>query len=121
MPALYIVVKNQHPQENGPYNWLVLEGITAAGKNVAAFDERADADMYANHHNNIGNKEVDPISGLTSIEKDVCDALDSAWNAFLVLRNVREENEADFRHAIHLAESVIQGRIVARIFPRWWR
>jgi hypothetical protein len=61
-------------------------------------------------------------SGLTPQEQEVMDALVSAWNKYKNLPGASFPNEqSDFIQAIHQAQSVLQSRIIRRLYPEYWR
>lgn len=49
-------------------------------------------------------------SKITETEGEVLHLLGKAWNAFLELPVVHSDDETDFRHAIHAAQTIILAR-----------
>lgn len=60
-------------------------------------------------------------SGLTKAEQEVMDNLVNAWNAFVELRGVSDDDVDDFRRAIHEGQRILASRVVARLYPEYWR
>jgi hypothetical protein len=60
--------------------------------------------------------------GLTSEETIVMNHLVAAWDAYANLDSVTRDGETDcFREAIHQAQSVLQARVLSRLYPDYWR
>ena len=63
---------------------------------------------------------VSPES-LTIAEKMVLDNLVQAWNDFVSLENRSDDDNTEFRDAIHRAQQLIALRVARRVDPDIWR
>lgn len=57
---------------------------------------------------------------MTDEEFAVLDLLSSAWNKYLALPKVHDDDQADFRRAINAAQNIIAYRVARRVDPAIW-
>lgn len=58
--------------------------------------------------------------GLTEQEKACGQLLAEAWNAFIALDARTTDDDTEFRHAIHAAQSLLALRVARRVDPHLW-
>ena len=58
--------------------------------------------------------ETDPLN---SEEREVMDALVSAWNAFSKLTQQHPDHQRCFRDGIHTCQSILMNRVIQRDYP----
>ena len=66
-------------------------------------------------------REVNPVSGLTSMEELCHDGLMQAYGAFVQLPAYHPCEEREFVAAIHKLQGLLSLRIASRHYPEFWR
>jgi hypothetical protein len=62
-----------------------------------------------------------PEHGLTPVEQSVLANLLAAWNGFVSLENRSEDDDQEFKDAVHHCQQLIALRVARRVNPDIWR
>lgn len=88
-------------------------GMEEEGDPVAAIEKLLEQPVN-------GADDVDPETGLSSLEKECLDSLVSAFNEFASLDRQHPNELSEFADSIHRLQGLLTIRIARRVYPNGW-
>lgn len=64
--------------------------------------------------------EINNLSGLLPDEEQIMTHIVDAWKGFIKLKRQHPSELDDFERHIHALQYILAGRIVIRLYPKYW-